>query len=182
MRADGISKVHDEPLKRSSEVKAGQGYSMASDWTGTIELAVTEGYVNYIATGTDPVAHGVAEISGDASLRRVLEDGSELRQKFQISLVIQGRPAAEVKRDAGVWPNVMDEITDNHDVIGILFKIDEFELRRGYLYLHPDQFDKLIGNLATGMKIRFYSRQGVRSECDLIVRADVTTKKIEPRS
>ena len=76
----------------------------------------------------------------------------------------------------------MSEITDNDDVVGILFTtgVKEFELRRGYLYLHPAQFDKLMGNLTTGTEIRFYSsRQGVQSECDLIVRADVT-KRFEP--
>ena len=43
----------------------------------------------------------------------------------------------------------MKEITDSDDAIGILFKtgVKEFELRRGYLYLHPAQFDKLLGNL-----------------------------------
>jgi hypothetical protein len=62
-----------------------------------------------------------------------------------------------------------------------LHKVDEFELRRGEVFLHPDQFDKLLGNLATGMEIRFYSRQGVQAEYDLIVRADVTARKIEPQ-
>jgi hypothetical protein len=156
---------------------------MASDWTTTIDVAVTEGYVNYIAMGADSAAHGGAEISGEASLYRVLleSDREPSRHKFQISLVIQGRSASEVKSEATVWPDVMNEITDNDDVIGILFKPDEFELRRGYLYLHPNQFDKLLSNLATGTKIRFYSRQGVRSECELITRVDVTTKKIEPQ-
>jgi hypothetical protein len=54
-------------------------------------------------------------------------------------------------------------------------------MNTGYLYLHPDQFDKLIGNLTPDMKIRFYSRQGVQSECDLIVSVDVYTKKFEPQ-
>ncbi|SRR5260370_20258906 len=110
---------------------------MASDRT-IIDVAVTEGYVNYIATGTDPVAHGVAEISGDASLYRVFLGGDyrePTRQKFQISLAIEGQSASELKRESdqgrGSWPNVMNEITDNDDVIGILFKVDEFELRRG---------------------------------------------------
>jgi hypothetical protein len=41
---------------------------MVEGWTGTIDVAVTEGYVSYVATGDDPDAHGVAEISGNASL------------------------------------------------------------------------------------------------------------------
>ena len=74
----------------------------------------------------------------------------------------------------------MSQITDNDDVIGILLTgVKEFELRRTYLYLHPAQFDKLLGNLTTGAEIRFYIQQGVQSECDLIVRADVT-RKFEP--
>ena len=70
----------------------------------------------------------------------------------------------------------MNEITDNDDVIGILFKAgvdkkyEKIGVRRGYLYLRPAQFDKLIGNLTTGTEIRFYTRQGVQSECDLIGR------------
>ena len=45
-----------------------------------------------------------------------------------------------------------------------LFKtgVKEFELRRTYLYLHPAQFDKLLGNLTTGAEIRFYIQQGVQ--------------------
>ena len=158
---------------------------MAKEWTDTIDAVVTEGYVNYVATNADPVAHGVSEISGNASLYRVLEGASTSRQKFQISLAILGQSTSQAKRQVNkgdaTWPDVMkNEIID--DVIGILFKADENELRRGYLYLHPDQFDKLIGNLAPSMQIRFYSRQGVQSECDLIVRVDATTKKFEPQS
>ena len=158
------------------------GIGMVEGWTGTIDVAVTEGYVSYVATGDDPDAHGVAEISGNASLLR-LSDAEP--SKFQISLAILGKSASQAKSEADQdkrrWPDVMNEITDNDDVIGILFKtgVKEFELRRGYLYLHPAQFDKLMGNLTTGMEIRFYTRQGVQSECDLIVRADVT-KRFEP--
>jgi hypothetical protein len=184
MRADGMSKVHDEPLKCSSEVKTGQGYSMASDWenwTGTIDVAVTEANVLYCAIGTDPDAHGAAEISGNALLRNSLER-TELR--FPISLAIHGKPASQAKREADEnefpWPEDMNEITDG--VIGILFKAEVNELRRGRLYLHPAQFDKLMGDLAIDKKIRFYSRQGVQSECDLIVRVDVWTKIIAPQS
>ena len=132
--------------------------------------------------GDDPEAHGVAEISGNASLLR-LSDAEP--SKFQISLAILGKSASQAKREADQdkrpWPDVMNEITDNDHVIGILFKtgVKEFELRRTYLYLHPAQFDKLLGNLTTGAEIRFYIRQGVQSECDLIVRADVT-RKFEP--
>ena len=157
---------------------------MVEGWTGTIDVAVTEGYVSYVATGDDPDAHGVAEISGNASLLR-LSDAEP--SKFQISLAILGKSASQAKSEADQdkmpWPDVMNEITDNDDVIGILFKtgVKEFELRRSYLYLHPAQFDKLMGNLTTGTEIRFYTRQGVQSECDLIVRADVT-RKFEPQS
>jgi len=52
-------------------------------------------------------------------------------------------------------------------------------LRRGYLYLHPAQFDKLMGNLTTDMEIRFYTRQGVQAECDLIFKVEVCTHRIE---
>ena len=81
----------------------------------------------------------------------------------------------------------MNEITDNDGVIGILFEpsfdeeFDECPIRRGYLYLHPDQFGKRIGNLEPNIKIRFYCRQAVQSKSDLIVWADVTTKKFEPQ-
>jgi hypothetical protein len=41
--------------------------------------------------------------------------------------------ASEVMREADVWPEVMNEITENGDVIGILFKaaVNKFKLRRG---------------------------------------------------
>jgi hypothetical protein len=157
----------------------------SQSWTRIIDVAVTKANVGYIAEGADPDAHGVAEISGNASLLR-LSDAEP--SKFQISLSILGKSASQAKSEADQdkrpWPDVMNEITDNDDVIGILFKaeVDEFELRRGYLYLHPAQFDKLIGNLATSMEIRFHSRQGVQSECDLIVRVAVWTKTIAPQS
>jgi hypothetical protein len=160
------------------------GIGMVEGWTVTIDVAVTEGYVSYVATGDDPDAHGVAEISGNASLLH-LSDAEP--SKFQISLAILGKSASQAKSEADQdkrpWPDVMNEITDNDDVIGILFKtgVKEFELRRSYLYLHPAQFDKLMGNLTTGTEIRFYTRQGVQSECDLIVKADVT-RKFEPQS
>lgn len=157
---------------------------MASDWT-TIDLAVTEGYVNYIATATDPLAHGAGEVSGDASLYRVFslgDDREPLRAEFQMSLVILGRSVSEARRaadeDDSPWSGWQNEITD--DVIGILFKADETEWRRGYLYLHPDQFDKLVGKLTIGMKIRLHSRQSAQSKCDLIERVDVTTKLAKP--
>ena len=155
---------------------------MVEGWTGTIDVAVTEGYVSYVATGDDPDAHGVAEISGNASLLR-LSDAE--RSKFQISLAIHGMSASQAKREADQnerpWPDVMNEITNNDDVIGILFKtgVKEFELRRGYLYLHPAQFDKLMGNLTSGMEIRFYTRQGVQSECGLIFKVEVYTQRID---
>ena len=112
-----------------------------------------------------------------------------LQQKFRITLVIEGQSASQAKRQADEGENewVLNEITDNDDVIGILFKASfdkkyEIGVRHGYLFLHPDQFDKLIGNLTTGTKIRFYTRQDVQSECDLIGKVEVTTRKIEPQS
>jgi hypothetical protein len=44
-----------------------------------------------------------------------------------------GLSASEVKREADVWPEVKNEITENGDVIGILFKaaVNKFKLRRG---------------------------------------------------
>jgi hypothetical protein len=68
-----------------------------------------------------------------------------------------GLSASKVKREADVWPEVMNEITENGDVIGILFKaaVNKFKLRRGYLYLHPAQFDKLIRNMTPSMQITF---------------------------
>ena len=122
---------------------------MASDWGGTIDVVVMGGYVNYVATNADPAAHGVAEISGNASLYQLFfsadieEPFRSLRQKFPISLAILGKSASQAKSEADQdkrpWPDVMNEITDKDDVIGILFKtgVKEFELRRGYLYLHP---------------------------------------------
>jgi hypothetical protein len=114
---------------------------MVEGWTGTIDVAVREGCVSYVVTGDDPGAHGVAEISGNASLVR-FSDAAE-PSKFQISLAILGKSASQAKHEADQdelpWPDVMNEISDNDDVIGILFKtgVKEFELRRGYLYLHP---------------------------------------------
>ena len=113
-----------------------------------------------------------------------------LQQKFRITLVIEGQSASQAKRQADEGENewVLNEITDNDDVIGILFKAsfdkkyEKIGVRHGYLFLHPDQFDKLIGNLTTGTKIRFYTRQDVQSECDLIGKVEVTTRKIEPQS
>lgn len=147
---------------------------MASDWTGSITVAVTEASVGYIAMGADPDAHGVAQISGNASLFRIGEPPT----KFHVSLTISGSSASEVKREAAVWPDVMNEVTDNDGVIGILFKVDEFEQRRGHVFLHPAQFDKLMGNLATSTGVTLYSRQAAQSECDLIVRVDLNTKII----
>ena len=40
---------------------------MASDWSASMIVRVTEANVRYIVTGTDPNALGVATISGDAS-------------------------------------------------------------------------------------------------------------------
>ena len=135
---------------------------MVEGWTGTIDVAVTEGYVSYVATGGDTDVHGVAEISGNASLLR-LSDAEP--SKFQISLAILGKSASQAKRQADEGENewVLNEITDKDDVIGILFKAsfdkkyEKIGVRHGYLFLHPDQFDKLIGNLTTGTKIRFYT-------------------------
>ena len=155
---------------------------MVERWTGTLDVAVTEGYVSYVATGDDPDARGVAEISGNASLLR-LSDAEP--SKFQISLAIHGMTASQAKREAVLserpWPDVMNEITNTDDVIGILFKtgVKEFELRRGYLYLHPAQFDKLMGNLSTDTGIRFYTRQSIQSECELIFQVEVYTHRIE---
>ena len=155
-------------------------------WTRIIDVAVTKANVGYIAEGPDPDAHGIAEISGNASLLPVLsgEDGEPPRQTFPILLAIEGCSPSEAKRRASLWPDAMNEITDNEDVIGILFKaeVDEFELRRGYLYLHPAQFDKLMGNLATSMELRLHARQGVQSGCDLIVRIAVWTRTTAPQS
>ena len=154
---------------------------MVERWTGTLDVAVTEGYVSYVATGNDPDAHGVAEISGNASLLR-LSDAEP--SKFQISLAIHGMTASQAKREAVLrerpWPDVMNKITNTDDVIGILFKtgVKEFELRRGYLYLHPAQFDKLMGNMTTAMEIRFCTRQSVQSQCDLIFKVEVYTQRI----
>jgi len=68
-----------------------------------------------------------------------------------------GLSASEVKREADVWPKVINEITENGDVIGILFKaaVNKFKLRRGFLYLHAAQFDKLIRNMTPSMQITF---------------------------
>jgi len=74
----------------------------------------------------------------------------------------------------------MNEITNTDDVIGILFKtgVKEFELRRGYLYLHPAQFDKLMGTMTTAMEIRCCTRQSLQSQCDLIFKVEVCTQRI----
>ena len=119
----------------------------SQSWTRIIDVAVTKANVGYIAEGADPDAHGVAEISGNASLLHLTDAEPS---KFQISLAILGKSASQAKREADQekrpWPDMMREITDNDDAIGILFKtgVKEFELRRGYLYLHPAQFDKLM--------------------------------------
>lgn len=75
----------------------------------------------------------------------------------------------------------MKQLTDNDDAIGILFTtgVKEFDLRRGYLYLHPAQFDKLMGNLSTDTEIRFYTRQSIQSEYELIFQVEVYTHRIE---
>ena len=64
---------------------------MVEGWTGTIDVAVREGYVSYVATGDDPDAHVVAEISGNVSLLRFSDVEPS---KVQISLAILGRKEA----------------------------------------------------------------------------------------
>jgi hypothetical protein len=76
----------------------------------------------------------------------------------------------------------MNEITDNDEFIGMLFKADEFGQRRGYLYLQPAQFDKIMGNLATGTVVTLYSREGTQSECDLVLSVHVYTRVIETQA
>jgi hypothetical protein len=155
---------------------------MVEGWTGTIDVTVSEGYVSYVATGDDSDAHGVAEISGNASLLRFSDPEPS---KFRISLAILGKSASQAKREADQEkrprPDVMKQLTDNDDAIGILFKtgVKEFDLRRGYLYLHPAQFDKLMGNLTTDMEVRIYTRQSIQSECELIFQVEVYTHRIE---
>jgi hypothetical protein len=96
---------------------------MIEGWTGIIDVAVREGYVSYVVTGDHPGAHGVAEISGNASLVRFSDPEPS---KFQISLAILGKPASEAKREADQekrpWPDAMNEIADNDNAIGILFR------------------------------------------------------------
>src|SRR5258705_11252793 len=96
---------------------------MVEGWTGTIDVAVREGYVSYVATGDDPDAHGVAEISGNASLLRFSDAEPS---KFQISLAILGKSASQAKREPDQekrpCPDGRKKITDNDEALGILFK------------------------------------------------------------
>jgi len=156
---------------------------MASDWTGSIIVGVTEANVSYIATGTDPDVHGHAEISGNASFGRWHQSGSEpSRQEFGISLTINRRSASQTKSEATVWPKAFDEVTANDDVIGIVLKANEFEHRQGNLFLHPSQFDKImpIMGLATRAGVTLFVRESTQPECYLIVRADFGTTLIAP--
>jgi hypothetical protein len=141
---------------------------MASDWTGSISVAVTEASVGYVATGANPDAIGVAEISGNASLSRISDDAEPPRQEFHISLTIQGQSASEAKREAHLWPDVMNEITDNDDVIGILFKVDEFEQRRGVSVSTPRSILQTYGQSGDqhGSNALFSARHPVRVRPD----------------
>jgi hypothetical protein len=135
---------------------------MASDWTTTIDVTVTEGCINYIATVADPNAHGAAEILGDASFFRMFPVGEErepLRETFPISLVIEGRSISQKKREGMVWPKRLKEITDyaavyRHSIQGGRKRISVLQR---ISYLDPDQFDKLLRTMPTGTNIRVYS-------------------------
>jgi hypothetical protein len=151
---------------------------MASAWTGSIFVGVTEANISYIAMGTADV-HGHAVISGNASFGR----GSEpSRQEFGISLMIDGRSASQAKREATVWPDAFDEVTANDDVIGIILEANVFEHRHGNLFLHSSQFDKIMHlmGLATRAGVTLFLRESTQPECYLIVRADFGTTLIAP--
>ncbi|QWG15360.1 hypothetical protein KMZ29_12255 [Bradyrhizobium sediminis] len=155
---------------------------MASDWSGSINVKVTEANIRCVVTGTDSDALGVATMSGEASLSRI-SDTEPPRQEFRLSLAIQGRSALQAKAAATVWPKLFDEVAENDDVIGILLKADEDDHRRGDVFLLATQFDKLMpvmSKFTTGAVVVLYIRKSTLSECDLIVMIDLNTTVIAP--
>ena len=97
--------------------------------------------------------------------------------------MIQGRSASQAKAAATVWPKLFDEVAENDDVIGILLKADEYDYRRGDVFLLANQFDKLMpvmSTFTTGAVVALYVRESALSECDLIVMIDFNTTIIGP--
>ena len=149
---------------------------------GSIHVVLTAATVTYTFENADhPDAYGVAEISGKATLFSYSE-AEPLPQKFDISVQVHGRSAAQVHKASDGWKGVMNEIVD--DVIGILVRVTttsgRYTMLQGSLFLNSAQFDKLTGNLATGMEIKFYFRQSVKSESYLIGSVEFCTINIEP--
>lgn len=160
---------------------------MPLDWSGSIIIGATEAHVSFIAMDTRPDAHGHATIRGKASFGRYNQfhaGRAEVMQKeFGISLAIDGRLASQAKLDATVWPAAFDEVTENDGVIGIIFKADEFDERPANLFLHPNQFDKIMPMMGLGIRagITLFVRESTLSDCFLIVRADFGTTLFAPQ-
>ena len=108
---------------------------------------------------------------------------ANLHDKNLAYLTIDRRSASRAKSEATLWPVAYDEVTANDDVIGIVFKANEFEHRQGNLFLHPSQFDKIVPlmGLATRTGVTLSVRESARPECYLIVRADFGTTLIAPQ-
>ncbi len=157
---------------------------------GSINVVLTAAKVSYIFKNADyPDAYGVAEISGKASLFHYT-DAEPSAEKFNISLEIHGRSASQMrqayeKESRRPFPmnDPINEITD--DVIGILVKVTtktgRYTMLQGSLFLNPAQFDKLVGNLATGMEMMFYFRQSIQSQSYLIGTVEFCSMNIEPQ-
>ena len=155
---------------------------MASDWSGSINVKVTEASIRCVVTGTDSEALGVATILGEASLSRI-SDTELPRQEFRLSLTIQSRSASQAKAAATVWPKLFDEVAESDGVIGILLKADEYDYRRGDVFLLATQFDKLmpvVSKFTSGAAVALYVRESTLTECDLIVMIDCNTTIVGP--
>jgi hypothetical protein len=148
------------------------------DWTSCITIAVSKANVTYVATGANSGIFGFAEISGDAIFSYF--DPQPSREELHVSLTIQGRPAAQVKSEAVVWPRAFDEVTTTDNIIGIVLKPNEFDHRQGYVFLHPAQFERLTSamNFPSKIEIRLYLRPSAQSGCELIMQIDFNAKII----
>ena len=143
---------------------------MALDWTTTLDVAVTEGYVNYIATGADPHAHGVGEISGSSFIPRSFRRRQRTIATKIPSITRDARPLSiGSEARSGCVARCDEQITDNDDVsLAFCSRSMNLSCAGGIWIRTPINLTNSWPIWLTGMKMRFYSRQGVQSECDLI--------------
>jgi hypothetical protein len=174
----GLSRRRAKPVWQVARAgREPEERDMAEDWTGWIDFKVTEASVYHVASSTcAPNEQGHGTILGHAILSRRDQD-AEIRQEFSLELDIRGQSASEAraKREED-WSSLLKDVSD--DVIGIIFRGDEQGNRRGYLWVSPSQFDKLLRSFGS---IRFYCREG-QSERELIKSAHFSTRGFDSRN